>query len=586
MKKEQKTIKRILLRKYLLSIIIPLLILGFVLTYFISQLTREKSITEVVISNNKSYDDINSSFRSATIAMNKFKSDKALYDKLSYFYWSYRTTLPFSDYNEFQNTLDYFPDYISDIQVFTSNQTILNSQFIKKTTESLKTEEWYQETLKRNGNTYFFYVDETLYLSALLKRSNIYRDVHVICIKMNMEKIYDIMHNSEYSNIFVDDMDHIISSNVPAYKNLSLEEAGLQDINDMGNGINNYGKSDYDNAVVTAFIPEEGNSYFKIITFINNKQHSRIALNAIMISFVIIILSFIVSFFSITLFSRSILRKFMLIKEYMHNVARGNFNYLKIEDEEIIEFDNLFHDLDIMSQSLTDLIKQVYDVTIQKNEITIKNEEMKFKLLSNQINPHFLINTLETIRMKSFINGDKELADIVKCLSRLMRYNLEVKGEEVELTKEIEHMVNYFEIQKFRFRDRLSYSIDKKNMPSNYLILPLLIQPVIENAVIHGFERTNKDMEIKVFFENDEEYFKIIVLDNGSGISDEKLDEIHKKLESLDEMSGNHIGLMNIHHRSRLYYGEKYGIEIYSELDSYTKVILKLPQIINYNDTP
>lgn len=541
------------------------------------QLTREKSITEVVISNNKSYDDLNSSFRSVTNAMNKFKADKVLYDKLSYYYWSYRTTLPFSDYNEFENTLDYFPDDIVDIQVFTSNQTILNSKYIKKTTDDLQTMQWFQDTLKRNGNTYFFYVDNSLYLAALLKRANTSRDVHVICIQMNMDKINSIIKDDVYSKIFVDDNGNILSSNVPYYNHRSLDDVDLEEINDMGNGIYNYKKSNFDNAVVTAFVPEEGNSYFKIITFINNRQLSRITLNAVLIGFVIIVMSVIVSFVSITLFSRSILQKFMLIKQYLHNIARGNFNYIKVENEDIIEFDNLFNDLDTMTQSLTGLIKEVYEVTNQKNEINIKNEEMKFKLLSNQINPHFLINTLETIRMKAFINGDKELADIVKSLSRLMRYNLEIKGEEVELYKEIEHMENYFEIQKFRFSDRLGYSIDKENMPANYMILPLLIQPIVENAVIHGFERTNRDMEIKVYFEEDEEYFKIIVLDNGYGISNERLEEIHEKLKSLDDISGSHIGLMNIHHRSRLFYGEKYGIEIYSEQDSYTKVILKLP---------
>lgn len=578
MKNEQKTLKRILLRKYLLSIIIPLLILGFVLTDYIMRLSREKSTSEVVISNNKTYDDIISSFRTVTNAMNKFKSDKVLYDKLSYFYWSYKTTLPFKDYYEFQNTLDYFPDDILDIQVYTSNQTILNSRFVKKTTEELKTAEWYQETLKRNGNTYFFYADGSLYLSALLKRASVSRDVHVICIKMNMDKINSIIRRDELSNVFVDDKGFIISSNVADYNNKSLEEAGLEEINNMGSGIYNYKKGNFANAVVVTFIPEEGNTYFKIVTFINSRQYSRIVLKAILISSVIIILSIVMSFISITLFSRNILHKFMLIKQCMNNVARGNFNDIKVENEEIIEFDNLFHDLDTMTQSLTNLIKQVYDVTNQKNEIALKNEEMKFKLLTNQINPHFLINTLETIRMKAYINGDKDLADIVKCLSRLMRYNLEVKTVEMELKKEIENIENYFEIQKFRFGERLKYSIDKENMPSGYMILPMLIQPIVENAIIHGFEKTNKDMEIKVYFEKDEVFFKIIVYDNGYGISKERLNEIHEKLNSQDDINdSSHIGLSNIHHRSRLFYGEKYGLEIDSELDAYTRVTLKLP---------
>ena len=369
-------------------------------------------------------------------------------------------------------------------------------------------------------------IDDTLYLCSF-KRTN-KQGCSCYLYKDDMGKINAIMQSDEYSNIFVDDKGFIISSNVPQYNKKSLDEADLEEIYDMGNGIYNYRKGNFENAVVTAFIPEEGNSYFKVITFINNRQYSRFVFNAILISSIIIILSIIISFSSLTLFSRSILQKFMLVKQYMHNVARGNFNYIKIENEEIIEFDNLFHDLDTMSQSLTNLIKQVYDVTNQKNEIALKNEEMKFKLLANQINPHFLINTLETIRMKAFINGDKDLADIVKCLSRLMRYNLEIKTAEVDLNKEIENIENYFEIQKFRFGDRLKYSIDKENMPPNYMILPMLIQPIVENAVIHGFEKTNKDMEIKVYFEKDEEYLKIIVYDNGYGISKKDLKKYMK----------------------------------------------------------
>ena len=146
----------------------------------------------------------------------------------------------------------------------------------------------------------------------------------------------------------MDDNGFIMSSNVSSYVHKTLQEADLEEIYDMGSGIYNYRKGNFENAVVTAFIPEEGNSYFKIVTFINNRQYSRIVLNAILISSVVIIVSIILSFTSLTLFSRSILRKFMLIKQYMHNVARGNFNYIKVDNEDIIEFDNLFHDLDTM----------------------------------------------------------------------------------------------------------------------------------------------------------------------------------------------------------------------------------------------
>ena len=186
-KKEQKTLKSKLMRMYLLSIIIPLLLLGFVLTYFIMQLSREKSTSEVVISNNRAYDDINSTLRIATNAMNKFKADKALYDKLSYFYMSYRTTLPFKDNYEFQKTLDYYPDDIVDIQVITSNQTILTAG-LSRNHRGPADQGMVPGDLEKKRKHIFSSMRTVHCTFRASEKGRHKQDVHVICIQMNIEK--------------------------------------------------------------------------------------------------------------------------------------------------------------------------------------------------------------------------------------------------------------------------------------------------------------------------------------------------------------------------------------------------------------
>lgn len=577
MKKKHITIRRKLLRDYLVSILIPMIILGLVLSYYIYQLVDEKSISEVVISNNKTYDNISSSLRSVTNVMNQLKTDKVLDAKLRYHYWTYETTLPFKDYNVFQTTLDYFPDDVQEIQVYTSNRTILEDKFIIQITDELQEEAWFQDTLNLNGNAHFFFRDNALYITCMLRDRTLNKVINVIRMRVKISKFHNILHMEDKSIVLVDDEGIIISTNVNGLQGKRIEEVDLDEIHNLGSGVHNHKIDSFDKAVVTSFVPAEGNSYYKLVTFIHNNNSAHQALNVALISIGIILGAFALAVFSVTLFSKELLKKFNLVKQRMHQVARGDFSSEVTVEEGIVEFDNLFNDLDTMAYSLSDLMQKVYEISNQKNEIHIKNEEMKFKLLANQINPHFLINTLETIRMKAYINEDREVAYIVKCLGKMMRYNLEIGTDAIPIEAEIEQIENYIEIQRFRFNDRLDYKIDKSNMPAQYRLLPLLLQPLVENSIIHGFEKYHKNIEISISFHTREDFLLISVMDNGCGFREESLQEIRKQLETGDGIREKHIGIVNIHHRIQLYYGFRYGVEIYSEPDSYTQVILRLP---------
>ena len=203
-------------------------------------------------------------------------------------------------------------------------------------------------------------------------------------------------------------------------------------------------------------------------------------------------------------------------------------------------------------------------------------------MLANQINPHFLFNTLETIRMKSIASGEKEVATMLKLLASLLRYNLGIKGQPVPLIQELEAIQNYLNIQHMRFEDRVSYDIVTMCDINDIMILPLLIQPLVENSFSHGLEDRVSGGFIYILINTEEidgkRIMNISVKDNGSGIDEEKLEELNNKLKKKnDDIDSTHIGIVNVNSRIKLFYGKEYGLSIKSDFGEGTIVTITIP---------
>ena len=287
-------------------------------------------------------------------------------------------------------------------------------------------------------------------------------------------------------------------------------------------------------------------------------------------------LFFILSLLIIVLFTSVFSRRITLLSEKMHAVAGGDFK-VEISDEGNDEIAQLYTDLEQMIHSMQTMIDDVYQAKLQNEEFKFVQMEAEFKALASQINPHFLYNTLETIRMKAFCNNDKETADLVKKLGKFMRRCLELKDGEVTLRSELEFTNGYLELQSARFGDRVSYSIYSE-VSKDYMILPLVIQPVVENAFVHGIEscKVNGRIEIRVYYSG--ENVLIDVKDNGIGMSADKLAELQEKLRRNDTSSGKSIGLTNVNKRIKMYHGERYGLTIKTKEGEGTTIRITLPR--------
>jgi two-component system sensor histidine kinase YesM len=286
-------------------------------------------------------------------------------------------------------------------------------------------------------------------------------------------------------------------------------------------------------------------------------------------------LCFILSILITILFTAYFVRRIQFLRDQMHRVAMGDFNLDgQINGDD--EINELYNDLQIMVESMQQLINEAYEAKIQTETFRVNQVEAEFKTLASQINPHFLYNTLETIRMKAYVNNDKETADLVKKLGKFMRRCLEVKNSMVTLESELEFTKSYLELQSARFGDRVSYTIENDVDPQ-YMILPLIIQPIVENAFVHGIEgsKSNGVINIKIYYK--EENVMIEVKDNGQGIPDDKMSELRWKLEENDTSSGKSIGLTNVNKRIKIYHGEGYGLTFSSKPGKGTRVRITLP---------
>ena len=235
-------------------------------------------------------------------------------------------------------------------------------------------------------------------------------------------------------------------------------------------------------------------------------------------------------------------------------------------------------ELRIISSSFEHMAKTIQSLMerVHKEEKELRKTELK--ALQAQINPHFLYNTLDSIQWMCEQGKTKDAAEMVRALARLFRISISRGRELITIREELKHAENYLIIQSYRYRNQFSYTIDVNEELMEYLCNKITIQPLIENAIYHGIDRMVDEGEIKITVKPDTdtgEDILIIVSDNGVGMTKEQCGKILAK----DRSDSGGIGVKNVNDRLKIYFGEKYGLSIESELDVGTTVTVRIPRI-------
>ena len=229
-----------------------------------------------------------------------------------------------------------------------------------------------------------------------------------------------------------------------------------------------------------------------------------------------------------------------------------------------------------------------------RNLFLASKREAQILALQNQINPHFLYNTLETIRSEAIMNGAVNAGTMAEALATFFRYTISNLDYLVQIEDELENIQNYFTIQHYRFGNKIGIQItyDEENKNILRLYIPkLIMQPVVENAIYHGIEQKLGAGQVTISISYTKQNLDIMISDDGIGIKDTELSEINNRLWTDSENYGYEkseksggIAIRNVNQRIKLLFGEEYGIWLNSIYGIGTDVHIKLPVVLTPDD--
>ena len=301
----------------------------------------------------------------------------------------------------------------------------------------------------------------------------------------------------------------------------------------------------------------------------------------------------------------------------IRNLEKAIYLLETFNDEEHLDFDS--GDPALVDR-LTLLISHLKNSLEEEHQKEILSQQSKFAELQSQINPHFLYNTLESIRGLAVIDDNYKIADMTEALAKYFRYNISLDEDKVPLCEELDNIRNYVHIQQYRFEDRFDFAIychDTSRQCMNAIIPKMTLQPIVENAIYHGVENQVEKGHISIHVESTDQVVMITIADDGSGMDEETLDQLNRKINggagaggsgmaggsgrggsgmAGSGMSGsaqngggksgsgrggrhNGVAMANINQRIKLLFGDDYGMYVTSTPGCGTEVEVRVPMI-------
>ena len=282
---------------------------------------------------------------------------------------------------------------------------------------------------------------------------------------------------------------------------------------------------------------------------------------------ILVLMAVAVAFFITT----GILRPVNILYEATRKVSAGDLS-ARADVNSKDEIEVLAHGFNDMAENMQKLIGK-----IKEDEQKMRKADLR--LLQEQINPHFLYNTLDTIVWLIEGNKSDEAVNMVVTLSDFFRLVLSKGHEFISLREEKQHISSYLEIQEVRYRDILEYDIQIDPMLYDYRILKLTLQPLVENALYHGIKYKRARGYIHVIVEKVGDVLLFTVKDDGVGMSRQDLEQLRREIERPCSETEKGFGLANVNERIHMYFGSEYGMTIESEKGAGTTVQITIPAI-------
>ncbi|WP_138495122.1 cache domain-containing sensor histidine kinase [Paenibacillus pinistramenti] len=423
-------------------------------------------------------------------------------------------------------------------------------------------------TQTANTKRYVFTV-----VRAIIDPDN-YEPLGMIAVDANIGVIENIVKDLDQvtagTTLIIDDSGRVIYDSEKKYLAQSMPRS---DLTRRMSGEQGSFKGEVDGEQAVTIYKQSSRTGWKVLITIPEQHLMEDAVQTRNLTIVtaIIIMSFALLISLVMVFALT--RPLRSLTRLMKEVQKGNLDVVfpVIRRDEAGVVGNAFNR---MLLRLKALIQDIYEVEQRK-------KEAELEALQLQINPHFIYNTLESIRMTAVIHDDIEVGDMTQLLGKLLRYSFQSGGTEVvPIEKEWEHLRIYVELLNYRYGNRFELILPDPEETAGMSVMKLLFQPIVENAVYHGLQESNENMVIRIEHSREgkdlDHVFRII--DNGSGMSEDTLYELRQSLRSTryDYPAGRGIGLRNVHERIRLRYGEAYGLSLQSSEGTGTVVTVTL----------
>ncbi|MCJ7839769.1 sensor histidine kinase [Lederbergia sp. NSJ-179] len=307
-------------------------------------------------------------------------------------------------------------------------------------------------------------------------------------------------------------------------------------------------------------------TYYNILPYDNIAEKTKVMTH---LMFMFIILMILLTVYVSRRSAKAISKPIEALTEKMKQVQNGRFEDVSFENEgfQNDEIGQMQKNFKLMLEKINELIKENY-----QKQLIIK--ETQYKALQAQINPHFLYNTLDSINWLARVNKLEKISNLAEALGNMMRNIISKKAPLITIEEEFDIIHDYITIQKYRYQNRLHFTINEIEGIKKYSIPKLTIQPIVENAIQHGLEEIVSKCEIEIDYRMEGDKLYLIVSDNGPGMEEETIQSI---FEGRIKSRSTGIGLHNINERIKLMFGSQYGIHIESKKGAETRVIVMLP---------
>ncbi|MBU5672311.1 cache domain-containing sensor histidine kinase [Paenibacillus brevis] len=576
-------LKHKLIVTYLLVVMIPVLIVGGSVVGYFREQAMNRAIEQTTNNVEKIKTQLGNMLRAPLDVSDTLLLDTDLERVITTRYESVlELTRAYLNYNGFAQYTRLYRE-IAGVRFYYENPTLINNLELIPVDETVRETEWYQEAMGTRSVRWIYMNDpEVIPINKLsLVRQMPYADRRangVLVVSMDQQELNGMLLQEPFETLIADERGYVVAAKNPGFVGKTLERLDYGvDLDQQEKGtykLEIRGEPSY--MIVDELIPELSSNSLKIISVFSTESIVKDANKVSYIGLLIILLVLLIALLFVYIVSVLTTNRLLRLSRHFNRLALGDLHVASVIDGND-EIGQLSRQFNYMVESIRSLMNQVVEKNEQFTALELAQREIKLKMMASQINPHFLFNALESIRMNAHMKGEKEIANVVRLLGRLMRKNLEIGREKTPLKEELEMVRSYLDIQRFRYEDRLQYEIDVDASVMDFRVPPLIIQPLVENAVVHGVEDKVDGVKVAVSIRRLEELLEVSVKDNGMGMTPERLEEVKESIMASEESEKNRIGLRNVYQRLVLTYGEKHGLNIESRYGEGTLIIFTIP---------